>query len=57
MSGLENLPEGVQLQIRTNAILMALKKTLIATPELHKAFQANYNEEIKSCLNSLEADQ
>lgn len=47
MTDLENLPKAVQIQIRTTAIIMALKTTLISTPELNEIFNKNYEEEIK----------
>lgn len=47
MTDLEKLPKDVQVQIRTAAIVLALKNTLISTPELQEIFNKNFENEIK----------
>lgn len=59
MNDLEKLPKEVQLQIRISSIVLALKKTLITTPELQEIFEKNYEDELKKIDFSklLEVDQ
>jgi hypothetical protein len=59
MDDLEKLPKELQIQIRMSSIILALKNTLIITPELQEIFEKNYEDELKKIDFSkyLEADQ
>ncbi|RWW91835.1 hypothetical protein [Flavobacterium cerinum] len=46
MDNLEKLPKDMQLQLRMGAIVMALKKMVINTPELQEEFNKHYNDVI-----------
>lgn len=59
MNDLERLPKSVQVQVRMSSLILALKKTLVNTPELEELFTKNYNDALKEYDVSklLESDQ
>lgn len=51
----ENLPEEYQLQIKLNSIVLALKKTLITSPELQEIFDKHYEDALNLVKSKIDS--